>query len=173
MTLWGLGSHSQKALGEKLINDHVGSLQCRGCHEKEYQIWAKSAHARAYQRLPVEHQQNRLCLRCHSTGKATHLQGVQCESCHGPGRFYAQEVVMKDARLARAAFLKVVRGQKGCVECHNTNSPKLRAFDFQPMWQKIAHGLSKTKPPPKATRVYKKKTSKKKPRRKRRKKRRR
>lgn len=121
------------------LGDHVGALRCRGCHEAEYKVWAKSAHRRAFQTLPEKERSNPMCLRCHTTGKQTHLQGVQCESCHGPGRYYVQPEVMVDPVLSRAVGLKVQRGIKGCLHCHR-QSPKLRKFDYKKMWKQIAHG---------------------------------
>lgn len=131
----GTPAYSRQATGSK----YVGVHRCRGCHEKAYRVWSRSAHAHAYKRLPKEDRKNPTCLRCHSTGKASHLQGVQCESCHGGGRYYSSAEVMADGELARAVGLKVIKGEAGCKKCHASNSPKIRRFDYNSMWKKIVH----------------------------------
>ncbi len=124
---------------QRFESRNIGSLRCRACHEKAYQTWKHSAHARAFEILPLKERKNPTCLRCHSLGLQPHLQGVQCESCHGGGLYYARSEVMKDHILAQAAGLKLVKGPKACLSCHQ-NSPKLRKFHYKTMWNKIKHG---------------------------------
>jgi nitrate/TMAO reductase-like tetraheme cytochrome c subunit len=124
-------------------NDYIGAHQCRGCHEADYKTWEGSAHARAFSILPEQERKNPQCLQCHSVGTAPHLQGVQCESCHGGGKYYVMPEVMVDPVLARAVGLRVVKGEKGCKDCHKGHSPKLRPFKYKEMWKKISHGRRK------------------------------
>jgi len=121
----------------------VGAYRCKSCHQAEYKTWANSAHAKGYSSLTGKDRKNPMCLSCHTTGTASHLQGVQCESCHGGGRNYARNEVMLDSKLSRALGLKVVKGVKGCIGCHSKRSPKLRPFHYKKMWKKIAHGSNK------------------------------
>ncbi len=134
--VWG----SRPALCQRADSTFVGAYKCRGCHESAHKVWEGSAHARAFSILPEKDRNNAQCLRCHSIGKEPHVQGVQCESCHGGGKYYSIPEVMVDKTLARAAGLKVIKGEKGCVDCHVGHSPKLRKFDYAAMWKKIAHG---------------------------------
>ncbi|MCB9639202.1 MAG: hypothetical protein H6728_07855 [Myxococcales bacterium] len=134
--VWG----SRTARCEREQGNFVGAYKCRGCHEKEHKTWAASSHAKAYAILPEKDRNNAQCLRCHSVGTASHLQGVQCESCHGAGKYYSIPEVMVDSNLARAVGLKVVKGVQGCASCHVGHTPKLRKFDYDAMWKKIAHG---------------------------------
>jgi len=78
----------------------VGSAACKRCHEREYAVWSRSAHARSVESLRKKHKETRAeCLRCHVTGYGRSggfpnggqarsnddLARVGCESCHGPG----------------------------------------------------------------------------------------
>jgi len=99
------------------------------------------------------------CLRCHTTGyglpggyavpdpkdkkaqrKANDLQGVGCESCHGPGSQYVkifEEIQDKQRQYTRqelySAGLSPVDAQT-CVRCHNKESPLVAedyVFDYE------------------------------------------
>lgn len=120
-------------------SDLIGAHRCRGCHERAYQTWQNSAHAKAYSRLSEQDRKNPTCLSCHTTAKVPHLQGVQCESCHGGGKYYAIPEVMVDGVLARSVGLKVQKGASGCMPCHSVSSTKIRKFHYPSMWKKIAH----------------------------------
>jgi nitrate/TMAO reductase-like tetraheme cytochrome c subunit len=118
----------------------LGAHRCQSCHPQAYKAWQESAHAGAYDRLEPEDRKNATCLQCHTSGTASHLQGIQCESCHGGGRYYTIPEVMVDAQLARTVGLRVQRGEKSCLSCHKAPSPKLRKFHHPTMWSKIKHG---------------------------------
>ena len=47
-------------------SDYVGAQTCRVCHESAYQVWRKSAHARADTSLGAAPAP--ACLTCHTTG---------------------------------------------------------------------------------------------------------
>lgn len=140
-SVW-LFAQPNRAQCQRMENNYVGAQRCRGCHESEYKVWKQSAHAKAFDVLPKNERNNTACLQCHSVGTAVHVQGVQCESCHGPGRFYSKPEVMVDSTLARSVGLKVPRGGRACLTCHKT-SPKVRKFHYRSMWKKIAHGRKK------------------------------
>jgi hypothetical protein len=79
---------------------YVGSEACKKCHESEYETWANSPHARAYQTLvearnPSLRQFDSECIGCHVTGweyktgfmsakRTPRLKNTGCENCHGP-----------------------------------------------------------------------------------------
>ena len=47
----------------------VGSSACKTCHEREYAVWSRSAHARSVESLRKERKEDEAeCLRCHVTG---------------------------------------------------------------------------------------------------------
>jgi len=115
-------------------NKYVGTKQCSMCHKtekqgKQFDIWSKSQHAKAYQTL-VGEKANEIakgkgiktaaveakeCLECHTLGKTVDAalldkafdikEGVQCETCHGAGSAYKNMAVMKDKAKAIAAGL--------------------------------------------------------------------
>ncbi len=152
---------------------YVGVKMCSVCHKtekqgKQFDIWSKSMHAQAYKTLLTD-EANKIakekglkkpavespeCLQCHVI-TATNVEksfdmkdGVQCETCHGPGSGYRSVAVMKDKAKAVAAGLKFYNNDKEiealCVTCHNDKSPTKKAFNFKEMWPKIKHPVPKS-----------------------------
>ncbi len=86
------------------------------------------------------------CLKCHATGsghasvtfaKGFDLRdGVQCESCHGPGSGYSPEAIMLDKASAKAKGLLAVNEQT-CVPCHENAHGK--KFVYAEALKQIAH----------------------------------
>ena len=64
--------------------------------------------------------------------------GVQCESCHGPGKIYANRYVMRDKVLSRLVGLEKASLSK-CASCHTAAGPRLKAFRPEHAWKSIAH----------------------------------
>ena len=149
---------------------YAGVSTCGRCHRGpmmgyQFSQWRQSAHARAYAvlgtpagykmaakaGLPGDPQASPKCLRCHGAGSALdedHFlpeydrgDGVQCESCHGPGSEYHPEAVMRDPRAARQAGLQPVT-EKTCLKCHENAHG--REFDGAAAMRMIAHP---TRPP--------------------------
>jgi len=149
---------------------------CGMCHKSEKQgkqleVWEKSKHAGAYKTLTTakaaEYAKARgltksavespECLECHTLGKTVDASlleksfniqdGVQCETCHGPGSQYKNMSVMKDKAKAAAAGLKLYKDtaeiEKLCKACHNEKSPAFKGFKFDEMWAKIKHPVPK------------------------------
>ena len=121
----------------------VGAKRCQTCHTWEYQVWAKGPHATARQSLTPEQLKDGKCNSCHTMVPAEleeqKFAGVQCESCHGGGRYYSPSFVMKDRELARAVGLVDPTAEQ-CQRCHNESAPSIKPFDFASMWAKIDHG---------------------------------
>ena len=84
----------------------IGSAACKRCHEREYDIWSRSAHARSVESLRSKSAEDRpQCVRCHVTAYARpggfpdggrvrsneDLARVGCESCHGPGAEHVKD----------------------------------------------------------------------------------
>lgn len=122
---------------------HVGAARCQSCHPFEHQVWASGPHARAHLSLSETERADAKCNSCHTLAAVdagnTKLQGVQCESCHGAGKYYQQSFVMKDKELARAVGL-VEPTMQVCQRCHNEGAPSIKPFDFAAMWARIDHG---------------------------------
>lgn len=98
---------------------YSGEESCRICHRMQHETWALTNHAYAFDTL-VEHGADRdpECLPCHTVGwgheggygpesPLPHLEGVQCENCHGRGGPHQSPPVAADAYEAV------------CVGCHN------------------------------------------------------
>jgi len=157
-------------------NKYVGTKMCGMCHKSEKQgkqldIWQKSKHAEAYKTLTTAKaaefakarglkkpaSESPECLECHTFGKTVDAsllekgfdikEGVQCESCHGPGSQYKNMTLMKDKSKSAAAGLKLYKDeaeiQKFCKSCHNEKSPAYKEFKFEEMWGKIKHPVKK------------------------------
>ena len=153
---------------------YVGVNTCVGaCHKSEAQgnqfnIWKESVHSKAFQTLQTPEADSIAlsrgfnapaaetphCVKCHTFGtevdeselKASFdkNQGVQCESCHGPGSGYSKLSVMKDKESAMSKGLIIhTEKEKFCIQCHNSDSPTFFQFDYEPMWQQIAHSKPK------------------------------
>lgn len=127
----------------------VGAESCRACHKDAYEIWRASPHARAHDSLPPDQRKNPLCLQCHSRDEArsgqAQVTGVSCETCHGAGRSYQPEVVMRDKELARLFGLADVTAVS-CLACHNADSPSLKLFDVKEALKRIDHWSKDRKP---------------------------
>ncbi|UCG31707.1 MAG: beta-propeller fold lactonase family protein [Phycisphaerales bacterium] len=144
---------------------YIGVMACAKCHEGpmmgyQFSKWRLGKHARAYAILgtPAGYkiaaaesvqgnpQQSIECLRCHTTGAGLsegrfmegfdYRDGVQCESCHGPGSEYSPEAVMRDPRAAMQAGLQPV-SEKTCMPCHENAHG--RSFDYEAAVEKIMH----------------------------------
>lgn len=152
-------------------NKYVGVKQCSMCHKiaktgDQFGSWQKSKHAEAYKTLTgakaaeiakAKGIKNAAeapeCLECHGGVNAKLVDkydvkdGVQCETCHGPGSAYKSMAVMKDHAKGVAAgmreFKDAAATEKFCKECHNEKSPTYKAFKFEEMWGKIKHAVPK------------------------------
>jgi RecJ-like exonuclease len=124
-------------LGALETADYVGADRCRQCHPTAYAAWAGSLHARAQQALQGKQAGDARCTQCHGEAERR-VAGVQCESCHGAGRHYAQRHVMKDAVLSRIVGLRDV-DEKVCRTCHTATAPTVRSYDQDRMWRVIEH----------------------------------
>ena len=158
--------------------NYVGVDTCKLCHKykqlgNQYDVWANTAHSKAFYTLGTpeakeiaanlgikDPQQSDKCLRCHSTCHAFADEkvaedlriedGVQCESCHGPGEEYMYLEVMNDLEDAKAMGL-VMPTEETCRKCHNPESPtwdpekditpegKKVGFYFPLRWKMIEH----------------------------------
>lgn len=145
--------------------DFTGAAACGACHRgpdhgHQYDVWRRGPHARAWAVLSTpraaelaremnvsgDPQQSQACLKCHAPGPHAD-EGVGCEACHGAGRKYSTDAIMRDPAAARAAGLKAV-SLNDCNSCHNPAHG--RTFNAAEAWKKIAHP---TKLPPRAAEV--------------------
>ena len=133
---------------------YVGAAKCKTCHAKEFTTWSESLHAKAFDKLPAEDRTKPECVACHVTGhgkpaaQGAALEGVQCETCHGPGSLYkAVSIMSKKAYEADPEGMHkksleaglLVPTEATCKGCHNEKSPHFKGFDFKTMSEKIKH----------------------------------
>jgi hypothetical protein len=153
-------------------NKYVGVDKCKLCHRSEskgnqYGQWMKAKHSTAYDTLAGEKakqvaaglgiedpQKSERCLKCHSTafgvpedmitsGSKLKLEdGVQCESCHGPGEKYWKITIMKDHDKSVANGLVEI-SEAVCVKCHNEENPVFEGFNYEEKYEIVAHPMPK------------------------------
>jgi len=125
----------------------LGPEACAKCHQREYDIWAASGHARALSSLKkMDAQYDPRCLVCHVTvigtedgyiseEKTPKLASVGCEDCHTRG---SQHVTLA-GKGKEARFLST--GPNACARCHDKkNSPQ---FHYRVYWPAVRHEKEK------------------------------
>ncbi len=165
------------ALFAQKTAQYAGVLRCRACHMSaakgaQFKIWQESLHAQAFETLGTDAakavavkagiegnpQEAGECLVCHQTayGVSEDLlakgyktgNGIECESCHGPGSLYRAASVMNakkyaadpEGMLAQWKELGlVIPTEENCVVCHNEKSPTFKGFDFDEYFAQIQH----------------------------------
>ncbi|MCB1218218.1 hypothetical protein KDL44_12560 [bacterium] len=116
------------------IVDFVGEQSCMSCHADESESHAGSRHATSMDTLQRQRAStNSLCLPCHSTGYGkptghrmeitdSHIEGVSCEACHGPGELHVQ-LVQGDQLTGPMEGLNELGltdiSEQTCTSCHN------------------------------------------------------
>jgi hypothetical protein len=123
-------------------HDYIGADRCRACHAEEYAAWEKSPHARSLDSLSERDRADPRCLSCHTMvpdDLTAGLLGVQCESCHGGGRHYALDYVMRDAELRQKLNFVAPVDEARCTRCHTENSPALGKFSHAEKRELIRH----------------------------------
>ena len=121
---------------------YVGAQRCGTCHPFAFAKWSEGPHARAQLVLRPNELLSSKCNTCHTMAPESDdsaLAGVQCEQCHGVGKYYAADYVMRDQVLSRAVGL-IQPGADQCRRCHTEGAPSIEPFDFAAMWARIDHG---------------------------------
>lgn len=153
---------------------YVGASTCTGaCHKSESQgkqleIWQNSKHSQAFKTLQTPEAdkiakdkgfttpaaETPQCLKCHVLGKEINPSeledtfnkedGVQCETCHGPGSEYKKLAIMKDREKSKENGLIIHTEKEAfCTNCHNPESPSYKEFKYDEFWEKIKHSKPK------------------------------
>ena len=123
---------AERLLEQHAKNGYVSAAACQRCHEQEYLQWSATRHAFAYETLlKKERYFDAGCVSCHTTGfgyptgfqigdSDSTLKGVQCETCHGPGKQHIGNPKKSNIRSGADTSL--------CLECHDTkHSPGFEA----------------------------------------------
>ena len=105
-------------------NGYVSAMACQGCHQQEYLQWSATRHAFAFETLvKKERYFDSGCVSCHTTGfgyptgfqigdQNSAFKGVECETCHGPGKQHVGNPKKSNIRSSADTSL--------CLECHDT-----------------------------------------------------
>ncbi|CAN5434328.1 hypothetical protein BH10BAC5_BH10BAC5_23610 [soil metagenome] len=150
------------------VPKYVGAEKCAGaCHKSELQgnqfgIWKETKHSQAFNNLitpdadkiaiekgfTTPASETPECLKCHTSQADVSLvtetfnikDGVQCETCHGAGSEYKTISIMKDQPKAIENGLIIhTEKEKFCTQCHNSESPTFKSFDYETYWAQIKH----------------------------------
>ena len=115
---------TEQPLEQQQENGYASATACQQCHEQEYLQWSATRHAFAYETLlKKERYFDAGCVSCHTTGfgyptgfqigeQDSTLQGVQCETCHGPGKQHVGNP--KKSNIRSGADMSL------CLQCHDT-----------------------------------------------------
>jgi hypothetical protein len=143
----------------------VGAETCKDCHSTAWEIWSKTGHAHATDSLvklnpPRQHDPE--CISCHAVGwnpqeyfaytsgfesieKTPHLQGNQCENCHGPGGAHvAAEMEDLANKVEQRNLMRLTKKDAEahfCAKCHDIdNSPEFsKPGAFERYWKEVEH----------------------------------
>src|SRR4029077_18054193 len=119
--LTSIGGGAQS--GPASISAFACAPSCQKCHQVEYESWAKTKHATAFDRLGSS-DQGKECVGCHVTGAKTKIvengkivnKGVQCESCHGAAAAHVADPTVRMGLVAKTPA-------STCEECHSDKGP--------------------------------------------------
>ncbi|MDE0688557.1 MAG: multiheme c-type cytochrome [Candidatus Poribacteria bacterium] len=115
---------AEQRLEQDPQNGYVSATACQRCHEQEYLQWSATRHAFAFETLlKKERYFDPNCVSCHTTGfgyqtgfqigdETSTFKGVQCETCHGPGKQHVGNPKKSNIRSGEETSL--------CLTCHDT-----------------------------------------------------
>ena len=115
---------AEQHLEQDKQNGYASATACQKCHEQEYLQWSATRHAFAFETLlKKERYFDADCVSCHTTGlgystgfqigdQDSTLKGVQCETCHGPGKQHVGNPKKNNIRSGADTSL--------CLQCHDT-----------------------------------------------------
>jgi YVTN family beta-propeller protein len=157
------------AVGQEKEPVYVGVRVCSECHDApgaghQFSVWRLSKHAKAHATLTLPESEEiarrsgipeppleaRVCLGCHTTGAdaeewrrdETFLieDGVQCETCHGPGSEYIDSDVMRNRELAMERGL-VMPTRQSCMICHGPKGSHEAVLEPSPWEYETARAI--------------------------------
>ncbi|MBW1884939.1 MAG: cytochrome C554 [Deltaproteobacteria bacterium] len=145
---------------------------CSRCHKKKLignqtKVWKGTKHSTAFATLKSERaleiakelgmadlpHESDDCLGCHATAYGIPPEkvekvpmrlkdGVQCESCHGPGSEYkGNEIMSSHEKSVAAGMWEPDKDEKICTACHNKDGPTFEGFDYEKGKEDIAHPI--------------------------------
>ncbi len=121
---------------------YVGSKECASCHFDQFLTWRETKHAKGFDILTAAYQEDKTCLKCHTTGhgeatgfvskaQTPGLVGTSCESCHGPGskhteiaKSFGKKKLSKDEEAFVRSSIYLMQPKNVCVQCHLSRAHK-------------------------------------------------
>jgi len=122
-----------------------GAISCKRCHIRNFNAWLRTGHSKATETIVESMKKSTFpgeCLPCHTTGYGEvseyedfdeipiYLWGVQCETCHGPGKGHPG---------FGDKFRRVTLGV--CRTCHTTDQSP--AFNYRSYLLRIGCSIGK------------------------------
>ena len=116
---------AQASLWQQQGATYTGRVACRDCHANIYDQYAQQPMGNMTNYADTRHTQAANCNGCHVTGfgeptggmlngSTPHLDGVGCESCHGPGSKH----IAASTTAERKKQITRVPPDKTCMDCH-------------------------------------------------------
>ena len=145
-------------------DQYVGEAACVRCHASAHVIASKTLHARAFATLVAKNSEfDPECLRCHTVGYGLYtgfvdatttpgLENVQCESCHGRGKYHIEQMEKQAALTGHIVLGSLKPGASNsfheastlnsvtpstCLRCHDQDNSA--NFNYATFLPKIAH----------------------------------
>ncbi|HHO49916.1 MAG TPA: redoxin domain-containing protein [Deltaproteobacteria bacterium] len=127
---------------------NVGASRCLECHQTQHAWWSSDPHARAMDRLRPDGGDDPGCVRCHATSDRSGppptelsgyriLEGIGCESCHGPGEAHVAAGGGADNIEGLGEDCPVCVIEAVCTRCHT--SERDPDWDLQQALGRIEH----------------------------------
>jgi len=131
---------------------NVGAAKCLSCHPTEHAAWLEGPHRGAMNTLQVDDKHKEPgCVRCHATAKEAGpapeelsgfhlLDGVGCESCHGPGQAHVAAEGGTDNIEGLGDDCPVCVIEAVCTSCHTAEMDP--DWDLDEALPKVSHGAT-------------------------------
>jgi len=128
--------------------NYVGAEACKECHINEYAQWEKTAHASVQKTTKAISAPPEKIFRYNTgVGKDSGFpepgrEGVQCESCHGPGEKHLKKPEAKghDYIVGLGGECSSCVVEQICRSCHSPNDDP--NFDFDKQIENVRHKIS-------------------------------
>jgi len=144
--LWGKSKHA--AAYQALVS----STEPQSRDMQGFRLWVVTMGNGERYGLPNPAQESKHCLPCHRTGfgaaprllgsEFSPADGVQCESCHGPGSLHVE--ARRTGRAEEIIPFKKYADEAGvkarCLSCHNGTCGE---FVFEAAWPRVKHSFQK------------------------------
>ncbi len=147
--LWQTSKH---AGATRDLQTHSES-EPRKCQDLE--LWIVEIGRGVKYGLPRPAVESKECLPCHTTAFGADAQliapsfdpkdGVQCESCHGPGSAHVEAQSQKESGKASAGFKHFEDERAIQTQCGTCHEGTCGDFDFAKMWPTIKHSVPRAR----------------------------